>query len=95
VVLASQLRGRVTAPGEDGGNATLKIAATTEVREIGKALQIAAPAEFVPDADKPEGIAAALDRFGIPRGDAADGGVTLTPPKSQASDEGAQPDDEG
>ena len=95
VILASQLRGTVIAPNEDGGNATLKISATTEVREIGKRLEIAAPAEFVPDADKPEGIAAALDRFGIPRGDAADGGVTPAGARRQESDDSAQPDDEG
>ena len=95
VVLKAGLRGRVNAPGDDGGSVTLTIAAAYDVTEIGKTPEIAAPAEFLPDADKPEGIADALDRFGIPRGDAADAGVALSGPKRKAADEPAQLEDEG
>ena len=41
---------------------------------IGKAPLIEAPKEFLPDEDKPDGIAAALLKMGIER-KSADGGV--------------------
>ena len=93
VILKSRLQGTVNAPGEDAGNVTLKLSASSEVSEIGKAPEIAAPADFVPDADKPEGIADALDRFGIPRGDAADAGVALTGQDKRADETAALDDD--
>jgi hypothetical protein len=45
------------------------------------------PPDFLPDQDKPSGIADALDRFGIPR-TGRDAGVT------KASAEAPPPDDE-
>jgi hypothetical protein len=95
VVLKSRLQGTVNAPGEDGGTVTLALSVTSEVSDIGKDPAIAAPAEFVPDADKPEGIAAALDRFGIPRGDAMDAGVAASGQKRKPADEPAALEDEG
>jgi hypothetical protein len=45
------------------------------IRDVGRAPVIKPPEGFLPDADKPEGLADALDRFGIPRSDRADAGV--------------------
>jgi hypothetical protein len=57
---------------------------------IGQDPKLQPPEKFLPDADKPEGIADALDRFGIPRGkNATDGGV---PPEADPEeDEGDAP----
>jgi hypothetical protein len=68
VVLESHLEGMLAIPSPDGKEATLKMIFETAVADIGKDPGIKAPAEFLPDADKPAGIAAALDRFGIPHG---------------------------
>ncbi len=68
VVLESHLEGLLAIPSPDGKEATLKMTFETGVADIGKDPGIKAPAEFLPDADKPAGIAAALDRFGIPHG---------------------------
>ena len=40
-----------------------------------KPITLQAPQGYLPDADKPEGIADALDRFGIPRKGAPDAGT--------------------
>jgi len=68
VVLESHLEGLLAIPSPDGKEATLRMILETGVADIGKDPGIKAPAEFLPDADKPAGIAAALDRFGIPHG---------------------------
>jgi hypothetical protein len=85
VVLRAKLDGRMTAPGDkEGGDADLHVTVDVAVHEIGKEPVIKAPVDFLPDVDKPEGIAEALDRFGIPRaGKHRDGGAE------------AEPDDEG
>lgn len=86
-VVKARLDGTITAPGaEEGSTATLRLALTNEVTEIGKDPKIAAPVEFFPDADKPQGIADALDQFGIPRG-GADAG-TPAPTAAEPEDEG-------
>ena len=48
--------------------ATLRLTVDTGLSDIGSDPGIKPPSEFLPDADKPAGIASALDRFGIPRG---------------------------
>jgi hypothetical protein len=68
VVLKATLDGRMTAPGEESDPVSLRLRMDAEVSEIGRASRIKAPENFLPDADKPQGIADALDRFGIPRG---------------------------
>jgi len=45
------------------------------IKDVGKAIDIKSPEGHLPDADKPEGIADALDRFGIQRKAGADAGV--------------------
>jgi hypothetical protein len=73
VVLQTQLDGRlgVTA---DAGTADLWLVLKSQLSDIGTDPKLKAPAEFLPDQDKPLGIAAALERFGVPRA-GADGGT--------------------
>lgn len=81
VVLKSRLAGTLTAPGEETGRLALRLSMTSSVTEIGSDPKLAAPKDFLPDADKPQGVADALDAFGIPRGGAAsaDVGAALEP----------------
>ncbi len=77
VVLKARLDGRLGVKregrsSEDGGEvaateAELRLVLDSQLRQIGKHQNLKAPAEFLPDQDKPEGIAAALERFGIVR----------------------------
>jgi hypothetical protein len=80
VVLKAHLDGRlrVVAEGTEG-TSNLALRVRTALSGVGKDAQLAVPENFLPDADKPVGIADALDRFGIPRGDAADAGTELPP----------------
>lgn len=95
VVIKARLDGRITVKGkpagEDGGVATtdaeLHLVVESALTNIGKQPVIDAPKEFLPDEDKPDGIAAALTRFGIER-KAVDGGVP-------AGNSGADPEDDG
>jgi hypothetical protein len=82
VVLKARLDGRMTAPGEDkDGDVTLRVTLDGRVADIGKEPSLKTPKDFLPDVDKPEGIADALDRFGIPRvGKHADGGAEAEQP---------------
>jgi len=87
VVVKAKLNGSLTAPGEGEGapEVTLRLALDSQVTDIGKDPRIAAPENALPDADKPQGIADALDQFGIPRAsDRAD----------DAAAEGELPDEE-
>lgn len=77
VVLKTRLDGRMGVKREarqlaDGGEleaseAELHLVLDSQLQNIGKDPQLKAPTEFLPDQDKPEGIAAVLERFGIPR----------------------------
>ncbi|WNG14958.1 hypothetical protein [Cystobacter fuscus] len=68
VVLKVRLDGRISVPANDAaGLAELRMVLESAVTEIGKDPKLQAPENFLPDADKPQGIADALDRFGIPR----------------------------
>ena len=88
VVVKAQLRGKLHVPGSEktAGAADLQLTLDSALGAMGKNPGLAPPAEFLPDVDKPQGIADALDRFGIPRAGVreADGG---TPPP--------EPEDEG
>jgi hypothetical protein len=73
VVLQARLDGKLEVPSpKDSKEKDMAVRMAVELThsEIGKAPALKAPADFLPDADKPLGIAAALDRFGIPRGTA-------------------------
>jgi len=76
VVLRAHLDGVVAVPGDKGvAPAQLHVVLDERLKDVGKPVAIQAPEGHLPDADKPEGIADALDRFGIPRKGAPDGGV--------------------
>ncbi len=84
VVLKTRLDGRIGVKREartlgDGGtspaaDAELRLVLDSQLQNIGKEPPMKAPTEFLPDQDKPEGIAAALERFGIVRA-GTDGGT--------------------
>jgi putative transposon-encoded protein len=73
VLLKARLDGRLGVKANDV-ESELRIVVESSVTNIGKSPVIEAPKEFLPDEDKPDGIAAALTRFGIER-KSADGGV--------------------
>ncbi|HLK99030.1 MAG TPA: hypothetical protein VK539_00520 [Myxococcaceae bacterium] len=87
VVLKARLDGTLSVPGEKTPEtADLRMSLESAVTEIGKSPELKPPENFLPDADKPEGIADALDRFGIPRGKSPDAGVPA--PEPEPEDEG-------
>ena len=76
VVLRAHLDGLVAVPGDKSvAPAQLHVVLDQRLKDVGKAIAIQVPEGHLPDADKPEGIADALDRFGIQRKAGADGGV--------------------
>jgi hypothetical protein len=76
VVLRAHLDGTLGVPGEKGvAPAQLRVLLDERIKDVGKAIAIQPPEGHLPDADKPEGIADALDRFGIQRKAGADAGV--------------------
>ncbi len=77
VVLRTRLDGRMTVKGTEG-DAELRLALESSLNNIGTNPQVKAPVEFLPDEDKPLGIAAAMERFGIER-QATDAGVGKKP----------------
>jgi hypothetical protein len=76
VVVRAHLDGTLAVPGDKGiAPAQLHVLLDERIKDVGKAIDIKPPEGHLPDADKPEGIADALDRFGIQRKAGADGGV--------------------
>jgi hypothetical protein len=72
VVLKASLDGRISVPGGQAGDAgageaELHMTLNSARTEIGRDPKLQPPEPFLPDADKPQGIADALDRFGVPR----------------------------
>jgi hypothetical protein len=87
VVLKARLDGYLSVPAEKTPEAAqLRMTLQSALTQIGQDPKLKAPENFLPDADKPQGIADALDRFGIPRGKNVDAGV----PGEQV-----EPEDEG
>jgi hypothetical protein len=68
VVLKSRLLGRLTVPGEEA--AEFRMAVESSLTDIGAHLPLKLPEHFLPDEDKPQGIASVLDRFGLGQRDA-------------------------
>jgi hypothetical protein len=77
VVLQARLDGRmIVPPARENPGAELQLALESALTDIGVDPALKPPKDFLPDADKPLGIAAALERFGIHRGGrGADAGV--------------------
>ena len=85
VVLKATMSGRIGVA-SDGGDAELRLSLNSALTNVGRAPELKAPQDFLPDEDKPQGIAATLLRFGIERGD----GGTAAPAASGAG----EPEDE-
>lgn len=84
VVLKAHLTGRLEVEGKgQGRTASLKMSLDQSLKHMGQATSLKAPTDFMPDEDKPSGIADALDRFGIPRGGHADAGTDLDVPDDE------------
>jgi len=66
VVLKAELKGTLKIPEEEGSSA-VHIHLAAQVDDIGKNPPLSIPETFIPDEDKPQGIAAALERFGFGR----------------------------
>ncbi|QRK08945.1 hypothetical protein JQX13_01875 [Archangium violaceum] len=92
VVLKVRLDGRIAVPANDaGGAAELRMVLESALSEIGQDPKLQPPENFLPDADKPQGIADALDRFGIPRNKpegAGSSGAAGAPADEPGDDEG-------
>lgn len=84
VVLKARMDGRLGVPATaEGGAAELRMTVEVALSEIGQDPKLQPPAEFLPDADKPEGLADALDRFGIPRQRTEDAGTPAPEPEDE------------
>lgn len=80
VLLEAKLDGTLRVPKcEHQAASELKIQLRTSMSSIGSKRDFKVPEDFLPDADKPAGIADVLDRFGIPRGEAAVEGEVAAP----------------
>ena len=76
VVLKAHVEGRLEVrPEGNTPGAALHLTLDSALTQIGKDPGLKTPTDFLPDQDKPSGIADALDRFGIPRGGKADAGT--------------------
>lgn len=96
-VLRASLEGKIKVPaGEERREAVVRLSLESAVTGVGVDPQVRPPKDFLPDEDKPQGIADALDRFGVPRGAAAaDGGTAagaLKPASSFAAPD--EPEDD-
>ncbi|MFP2930971.1 hypothetical protein ACLESO_38390 [Pyxidicoccus sp. 3LG] len=68
VVLKARLDGRIGVPSEKTPEAAeLRLTLESALTEVGDDPKLQPPQDFLPDADKPQGIADALDAFGIER----------------------------
>ncbi len=86
VVVKTHLDGRIGV-NTDGGDAELRLVLDSSMTDIGRDPQLKLPTDFLPDQDKPEGIAAALERFGM----GADGGHLSTTVADDDDDDEAPP----
>ncbi|MFN7133181.1 MAG: hypothetical protein ACK4N5_13970, partial [Myxococcales bacterium] len=86
VPLKSELTGRLVAPSDDGTEATLEFKVATEISDVGAQFAVKPPAEFLPDEDRPDGVAAALKRFEIKRVDPAATDTSAAPAPVEPED---------
>jgi hypothetical protein len=92
VVLKVRLDGHLTVPAEKTPeSAELRMSLASALSEIGQDPKLQPPEKFLPDADKPEGIADALDRFGIPRANKSGADAGVPPEPDLEEDEGDAP----
>lgn len=88
VPLKADLTAVVRAPGEGSTPAQLQLRVHQELQPGAPGLAVAAPEDFLPDEDRPNAIAAALERFGVSRPDAG------TSAQEGGKQETAAPDEE-
>ena len=92
VVLKARLEGKLGLPATDKDKAAVaRLVLDSSLSDIGVDPKLKPPEDFLPDQDKPEGIAATLDCFGVPRGGVPDGG---TPGKPAKPGQPQEPEDE-
>lgn len=84
VVLKARLLGQLAVT-DEGGESELRMVVDTELSQVGKDPGLVRPGEVLPDEDKPQGIADALDQFGLSRG-RGDGGLAV-PEEARPEDE--------
>ncbi|WP_164007440.1 hypothetical protein [Pyxidicoccus trucidator] len=90
VVLKARLDGRMGVPSEKTPEAAeLRMTLESALTEVGQDPKLQPPEDFLPDADKPQGIADALDAFGIERKKPEDADKT-----KPATDAPPEPEDE-
>ncbi len=94
VVLRTKLDGRLGVASDGGLDAELRLVLDSQVADIGKSPTLELPKDFLADEDKPQGIAAALERFGVERKIDADGGVPQKKGKGTGKP-GEEPPEEG
>lgn len=87
VVLKARLDGRLFVS-VDAGDAETRLVVDASLSEIGKDPKLAVPSDALPDQDKPQGIAAALERFGVVK--APDAGVAGPGTPEPADDPAAE-----
>jgi hypothetical protein len=86
VVLKARLDGHLMVPADKTPEAAeLRMALESALTEIGQDPKLQPPEKFLPDEDKPQGIADALDRFGVPR--AKNGSDAGTPGETDPDDD--------
>lgn len=90
VVLKTRLDGRLGVANDAGPAADLWLVLESSLTDIGVDPKLKAPEEFLPDQDKPLGIAAALERFGVPRAGTDGGTAGATGEAPAEEDEGPQ-----
>lgn len=73
VILKAHIDGRLTVASQ-AEPAELRMVVDVSLSDIGKDPRLKPPTEFLPDQDKPAGIADALERFGLAKRRGADGG---------------------
>ena len=88
VVLKARLDGRIAVPANSAaGAAELRMVLESALSGIGEDPRLKPPESFLPDADKPQGIADALDRFGIPRNKPEGANAAPAAPGDEPADE--------
>ncbi len=91
VVLKVRVDGRLVVPKEKTTEtAELRMTLESALTELGKDPRLKPPENFLPDADKPQGIADALDRFGIERPKPGEEAKKGTAAEEPVDEEGAE-----
>ncbi len=93
VVLKAHVVGRLLVKSDDGGvgDTELHLTVDTALSDLGKSASFEVPKDFMPDEDKPDGVAAALSRYGLERKGSDAGTPTVETPDDDADDDTVTP----